>query len=63
MMDQCDKNLQSWFGWIYPIEHANRPRHLQSQDNLDDILYDESGSPNSVLVNAITRTYAQRVAG
>ncbi len=20
MMDECDANLQSWFGWIYPIE-------------------------------------------
>jgi len=36
---------------------------MQSQDDLHDILYDTQGQVNSVLVKAITRTYAQRVAG
>jgi hypothetical protein len=26
MMDECDANLQSWFGWIYPISQRGLPR-------------------------------------
>ena len=63
MLDECDDNLQSWFGWIYDIKsNANQPKHLQSQDNLHSILYDENGQVNK-LIRGITRTYAPRVAG
>jgi len=26
MMNECDSNLQSWFGWIYPISQKELPR-------------------------------------
>jgi hypothetical protein len=65
MMDECDANLQSWFGWIYPISANGKiePKHKQSQHRLNEILYDENGKLNSVLIEGITRTYAPRVAG
>lgn len=51
MMDECDANHQSWFGWIYPIEKAKQvSRELQSQDDLHSILYNSDGSINSELV-------------
>jgi hypothetical protein len=63
MMDECDANLQSWFGWIYPIEERKLPRYMQSQHRLHNILYDENNQVNSELIEGITRTYAPRVAG
>jgi hypothetical protein len=35
MMNLCDDNLQSWFGWIYPIEKGKteKPRFMQQQSN------------------------------
>ena len=64
MMDECDDNLQSWFGWLYQ-NGANGvlPRHLQSQDNIKSILYDKDNVPLTKLINGVTRTYAPRVAG
>lgn len=62
MMDECDANLQSWFGWIYPISQKGLPRQMQSQHNLQDILYSSDGL-SSKLIEGITRTYAPRVAG
>ena len=65
MMDECDKHHQSWFGWLYDIQGKNKevPKHLQSQDDLHSILYDEKGEIKSTVVKAVTRTFAQRVAG
>jgi hypothetical protein len=64
MMNQCDANLQSWFGWIYDIRKGkNVAKEFQSQDDLHSILYHSNGTVKSELVKGITRTYAQRVAG
>jgi hypothetical protein len=63
MMNECDANLQSWFGWIYPIEQKKWPRFKQSQHDIKSILYNKDGSINSELIKGITRTYAPRVAG
>ena len=65
MMNLCDDNLQSWFGWIYPIEkeRTNKPRFMQQQSNFTQLLYEEDGSLKSDLVQGITRTFAPRVAG
>lgn len=62
-MDACDDNLQSWFGWLYDIGSKDKPRHLQSQDRLHEILYDDSGLGKANLIKGITRTFAARVAG
>ena len=33
MMNACDDNLQSWFGWLYNIDKIQSvPREVQSQD-------------------------------
>ena len=33
MMNSCDDNLQSWFGWLYNIDKIKSvPREVQSQD-------------------------------
>lgn len=65
MMDECDANLQSWFGWIYPIEEKHLPRQKQSQHNLHSILYKDGKVSDyfSELIKGITRTFAPRVAG
>lgn len=65
MMNLCDDNLQSWFGWIYPIQKGkkNKPRFSQQQSNFSELLYEENGKLKSELIKGITRTYAPRVAG
>lgn len=41
MLNACDDNLQSWFGWLYNIDKIGKvPKEIQSQDELHDILYD-----------------------
>ena len=40
MLNSCDENLQSWFGWLYNYQmNAETPKHLQSQDDIKNILY------------------------
>jgi len=64
MMNSCDDNLQSWFGWLYNIEKiAEVPKEVQSQHELHNILYNEDGSVYSKIIEGVTRTYAPRVAG
>lgn len=64
MMNLCDDNLQSWFGWLYNIDKIGTvPKEIQSQHNLHDILYNKDGSTISRLVEGVTRTFAPRVAG
>jgi hypothetical protein len=64
MMNLCDDNLQSWFGWIYNINKTqSTPKELQSQDDIKGILYSEDGSVRWDIIEGITRTYAPRVAG
>lgn len=48
MINHCDANLQSWFGWLYNIDsHRNVPKEFQSQDDLHSILYNSNGKVNS----------------
>ena len=64
MMNSCDDNLQSWFGWLYNIDKIKDvPRQVQSQDELHSILYENDGTVLKRLVEGVTRTYAPRVAG
>ncbi len=58
MMDKCDEYLQSWFGWIYNIQHG-LSKSKQNQQNFISKFHEKEGQ----LIKGVTRTFAQRVGG
>jgi len=56
--DQADSAFQSWAYWTYKDMHD-----ITTANSATETLYDEDGKINAAKLKALSRTYAQAIAG